>query len=131
MYFNQGHAVSRFVNILSVLEIYHTRKFNQGINLKEKIKDLILQFSIINNQHFNFSDDFVDEVILIRKFYVHGTEVKTKFTDDMQKKENITKHVRSLENIFRIHLLLELGLKEETLSKMIERKPWQWGISKD
>lgn len=130
LYFNQGHAVSRFVNILSVLEIYHTRKFNKGISLKEKIKDLISQFSVINDQHFNFSDYFVDEVILIRKFYVHGTEVKTKFTDDMPSKENITKHVRSLENIFRIHLLLELGLNEEVLSKMIGQKPWKWGVSK-
>lgn len=131
LYFNQGHVVSRFVNILSVLEIYHTRKFNQGISLKEKLKDLITQFNDVNNAHFSFSDEFVDEVILIRKFYVHGTEVKTKLTDQMQRKENITKLLRSLENIFRIHLLLELGLNETELSKMIGRKPWQWGISKD
>src|SRR5690606_40760622 len=57
---NQGHSVSRFVNILSVLEIYHSRKFNSKISLKEKIKDLISQFTAINDKHFNFSDEFVD-----------------------------------------------------------------------
>lgn len=127
LYFNQGHIVSRFVNILSVLEIYHSRKFNQEISLKAKIKDLILQLTSINEKHFNFSDDFVEEIILIRKFYVHGTEVKTKLTDAMQQKANISKHIRSLETIFRIHLLIELGLCQEDISKMIERKPWQWG----
>jgi len=46
-------------------------------------------------------------------------------------KANISKHISSLETIFRIHLLIELGLNQEDISKMIERKPWQWGISKD
>ena len=128
MYFNQGHVISRFVNILSVLEIYHSRKFNKSINLKDKLKDLVSQLGVINSKYFKFSDEFVDEVILIRKFYVHGNKVISKLTEAMQRKETISIHVRSLENIFRIHLLLELGLNEDVLSKLIARKPWQWGV---
>jgi len=131
LYFNEGHVVSRFVNILSVLEIYHSRKFSKKINLNQKITSLIEQFNSLNIRFFHFSKEFVDEVILIRKYYVHGTHVQSKTTNQMVQKENISKLIRSLENIFRINILMEIGLTEDDVSRIIERKPWQWNIKED
>lgn len=133
LYFNQGHVVSRLVNISSVLEIFYYRKYKKTVKPKDKIylKDilntLISELSFINERHYNLTNEFIEELIIIRRYYVHGTEVKTKPIDPINQKKKIFKYIRSLENIFRIHLLIELGLSQEVISKMIERKPWQWG----
>ncbi len=137
LYFNQGHIVSRFVNISSVLEIFFYRKNKKIVKQKDKIflknilNSLISELSLINERHFNLTNEFIEELIIIRRYYVHGTEIKTKPIDSIDQKKKISKYIRSLENIFRIHLLIELGLSQEEISKMIQRKPWQWGKLND
>jgi len=131
LYFNYGHIISRFISTLSILEIYFSRKFPESdkLGLKKKIDQLILDLGEINTQTFQFETSFSEEVILIRKYYVHGNQVKSKLEDYMLSKEYISKHIRSLENLFKTILLIELGLSENEIIKFIKRKCWCSGFN--
>lgn len=132
LYLNNGHIISRFISTLSILEIYVSRKCpnldKKGSGLKIKLEKLILDLGEINTQLFKFKDDFSEEVNLIRKYYVHGNQVTSKIEDYMLTKEYITGHIRSLENIFKTIILIELGFNQTDIIKFINRQPWCWGI---
>ena len=132
LYLNNGHIISRFISTLSILEIYVSRKHpnldKKGSGLKIKLEKLIHELGEINTQLFKFKDDFSVEVNLIRKYYVHGNQVTSKIEDYMLNKEYITGHIRSLENIFKIIILIELGFNQTDIIKFINRQPWCWGI---
>lgn len=132
LYFNNGHIISRFISTLSILEIYASRKYpemeKKGTGLKIKLEKLISDLGEINTQIFKFESTFSEEVILIRKYYVHGNQVTSKIDDYMLTKDYIFGHIRSLENIFKIIILFELGFDEVDIIKYVKRQPWCWGI---
>lgn len=128
-YYNNGHVVSKFVSILSIIEIYYHRKFETDKPLAEKLKEIIQLLASINTELFNYETEFLTETVKIRRYFVHGADTKKNMDAEKFSKEYVSNLVRKLENIFRILILLELGLSEQEIIKLIRRRSWMWGIT--
>lgn len=130
IYFNRGHLVSRFVSFLSVLEIFCERKYPEKFKyLKDKLKELKKMIGEPISDKINFDAHRIHVIIDIRKFYVHGN--KTILNDSkLSPLYLIEQNVRTLDNVFRILLFKEIGFEDAEIVKMIESRPWLWGLNK-
>lgn len=122
------HLTSRFITLLSVLEIFYYKCFNDDVaSLKLKLDGLLNQCPNIINLFSHVNGNWAQQVVSIRKYFVHGKQ-DTNFKIENISEDNLLKYSIQLESLFRIHILIELGLSEEEIITMINRHPWKWGV---
>jgi hypothetical protein len=115
-----SHTVSIFTSLLSIIEIYFFRKYNNDPSLNIKLDKLIELNKDVIELFIDEPFEYSKKIVAIRRYYIHG---KGEFS-----KENLNTITYQLENIFRVILLSEIGFSEDEIIKMINKAPWYWSI---